>query len=54
LEFAEKPRLRALLDHFAIIEDPREPWREAHPLAEVPQLSWQSIRGFRDEGHRNR
>jgi len=24
-----------LLDHFAIIEDPREPWRVAHPLAEV-------------------
>jgi DDE_Tnp_1-associated len=26
---------RALLDHFAVIEDPREPWRVAHPLAEV-------------------
>jgi len=35
LEFAEKSRLRALLEHFAIIEDPREPWRVAHPLAEV-------------------
>jgi len=35
LEFVEKPRLRALLDHFAAIEDPREPWRVAHPLAEV-------------------
>ena len=35
LEFVEKPRLRALLDHFAVIEDPREPWRVAHPLAEV-------------------
>ncbi|MGB7098907.1 MAG: ISAs1 family transposase [Xanthobacteraceae bacterium] len=32
---ADKPRLRALLDHFAIIEDPREPWRVAHPLPEV-------------------
>ena len=32
---AGKPRLRALLDHFAIIEDPREPWRVAHPLQEV-------------------
>lgn len=31
----EKPRLRALLDHFAAIEDPREPWRVAHPLPEV-------------------
>ncbi|HEY6254861.1 MAG TPA: ISAs1 family transposase, partial [Xanthobacteraceae bacterium] len=35
LDFAEKPRLRALLDHFAIIEDTREPWRVAHPLTEV-------------------
>jgi predicted transposase YbfD/YdcC len=32
---AEKSRLRALLDHFSIIEDPREPWRVAHPLPEV-------------------
>lgn len=31
----EKPRLRSLLDHFAIIEDPREQWRVAHPLSEV-------------------
>jgi len=30
-----KPRLRALLDHFAVIEDAREPWRVAHPLAEI-------------------
>jgi len=34
-DFAEKPRLRALLDHFSIIEDPRESWRVAHPLPEV-------------------
>jgi predicted transposase YbfD/YdcC len=33
--FGEKPRLRALLDHFAKIEDPRDPWRVAHPLPEV-------------------
>jgi predicted transposase YbfD/YdcC len=33
--FDQKPRLRALLDHFAVIEDPREPWRVAHPLPEV-------------------
>ena len=33
--FGEKPRLRSLLDHFAVIEDPREPWRVAHPLPEV-------------------
>jgi len=31
----EKSRLRSLLDHLAVIEDPREPWRVAHPLAEV-------------------
>jgi DDE_Tnp_1-associated len=31
----EKSRLRALLDHFSVIEDPREPWRVAHPVAEV-------------------
>jgi predicted transposase YbfD/YdcC len=33
--FGEKSRLKALLDHFAIIDDPREPWRVAHPLCEV-------------------
>lgn len=32
---AEKPRLRTLLDHLALIEDTREPWRVAHPLPEV-------------------
>ena len=32
---AEKSRLRALLDHFSMIEDPREAWRVAHPLPEV-------------------
>jgi hypothetical protein len=31
----EKSRLRALLDHFAVIEDPRDLWRVAHPLPEV-------------------
>jgi len=35
LDVVDKPRLRSLLDHFAIIEDPREPWRVAHPLSEV-------------------
>jgi predicted transposase YbfD/YdcC len=35
LENAEKPRLRLLLDHFALIEDDREGWRVAHPLPEV-------------------
>lgn len=34
-DFDEKPRLKALLDHFSIIEDPRETWRVAHPLPEV-------------------
>jgi predicted transposase YbfD/YdcC len=33
--FREKPRLKSLLDHFAIIDDWREPWRVAHPLREV-------------------
>jgi hypothetical protein len=32
---SEKSRLRALLDHFSMIEDPREAWRVAHPLPEV-------------------
>ena len=35
LVFGEKSRLRALLDHFALIQDPREPWKVAHPLPEV-------------------
>lgn len=35
IEVSEKPRLKALLEHFAAIEDPREPWRVAHPLPEV-------------------
>lgn len=35
LETDDKPRLRLLLDHFALIEDEREPWRVAHPLPEV-------------------
>lgn len=34
-DFPQKSRLRALLDHFAIIEDDRESWRVAHPLPEV-------------------
>jgi predicted transposase YbfD/YdcC len=33
--FEEKPRLRALLDHFAVIADPRDARRVAHPLPEV-------------------
>src|SRR5437667_7232149 len=32
---SDKSRLRALLDHFSVIEDRREPWRVAHPLPEV-------------------
>jgi hypothetical protein len=31
----EKPRLQRLLDRFSEVADPREPWREAHPLPEV-------------------
>ncbi len=33
--FGEKSRLGALLEHFSVIDDPREPWKVAHPLAEV-------------------
>ena len=33
--FDQKPRLKALLDHFAQIKDHREPHRVAHPLPEV-------------------
>src|SRR5271168_993065 len=33
--FDEKPRLRTLLDHFGVIEDPRDVRRVMHPLAEV-------------------
>lgn len=35
LILGEKSRLKALLDHFSVIDDPREPWKVAHPLAEV-------------------
>ena len=35
LEGFEKSRLSALLDHLGEIDDPREPWRVAHPLTEV-------------------
>ncbi len=33
--FAGKARLRALFRHCAVIKDPREPWRVAHPLPEM-------------------
>ncbi len=32
--FREQSRLKSLLDHCST-EDPREPWRVAHPLQEV-------------------
>ena len=35
LALGPKSRLGALLEHFGAIEDPREPWRVAHPLPEV-------------------
>ena len=35
LEGFPRSRLKALVDHFSTIEDPREPWRVAHPLPEV-------------------
>jgi predicted transposase YbfD/YdcC len=31
----DRPRLRVLLDHFALMEDDRERWRVAHPMDEV-------------------
>lgn len=34
-QFDEKPRLRALLDHLGVIDDPRDARRIAHPLQEV-------------------
>jgi predicted transposase YbfD/YdcC len=33
--FGEKSRLKALLEHFSVIDDPREPHRVAYPLAEL-------------------
>jgi DDE_Tnp_1-associated len=33
--FAEKSRLGALLQHFSVIEDPREEWRVLYPLPEI-------------------
>lgn len=35
MELGDRPRLRVLLDHFALLDDDREPWRVAHPLSEV-------------------
>jgi hypothetical protein len=35
LESLSKPRVAALLEHLGRIDDPREPWRVAHPLREV-------------------
>jgi DDE family transposase len=31
----DKPRLRRLLDHFSVVENPREAWQVAHPLPEI-------------------
>lgn len=30
-----KPRLKALLDHFGRIDDPRQQWKVRHPLPEI-------------------
>ena len=35
VEGFERSRLAALLEHLGEIDDPREPWRVAHPLTEV-------------------
>jgi len=37
-EALEKPRLKALREHFSVINDRREPWRVAHRLPEVQFL----------------
>jgi predicted transposase YbfD/YdcC len=34
-EFSSRTRLKALLDHFSEIDDPREPWRVMYPLREI-------------------
>lgn len=39
LESLRRPRLKALLDHFGEIDDPRVPWQVAHPLPEVLLLA---------------
>lgn len=35
MDLGDRPRLRVLLDHFALLDDDRESWRVAHPLPEV-------------------
>jgi predicted transposase YbfD/YdcC len=39
MDFGDRPRLRVLLDHFALLDDERESWRVAHPLPEVLLLA---------------
>lgn len=35
MDLGDRPRLRVLLDHFALVDDDRASWRVAHPLPEV-------------------
>lgn len=35
MDLDDRPRLKVLLDHFALMEDDRESWRVAHPLPEI-------------------
>ena len=35
VESLPRSRVKALLEHFALIKDARDPWRVAHPLNEV-------------------
>jgi len=37
--FEDRSRLKALLDHFSAIDDPRDARRFAHPLSEVLLLA---------------
>ena len=35
MDLGDRPRLRVLLDHFALVDDDRASWRVALPLPEV-------------------
>ena len=39
LDVLARPRLRSLLEHFSVIDDPRASWRVAYPLSEVILLA---------------
>jgi hypothetical protein len=43
--FSARPRLRALLDHFAEITDARQAWKVMYPLREVLFLGEVCVHG---------